>query len=334
MVQVDIRWRPSGGRGEYEVVPSEALLNKQIVIDVQSVKDGYIETDVRGQMRDGKPRLRRDHPNDRQHLNVPPLVAALAWLPAPIREDKGILNLPLTDKGYVAASITFDVSVSGQIAFARPLEMKVLHYEYVIDLEARMRRIAKLLPQLEGVKAKAHASEYIALVNSHSASARLAELSELLRGHISTHPDLNVDTGDDDLEPSFEPPVIESSKVTLGDLSAEETTRRLVTHFKIDRSQKLRKAKIDAHLLEHGAVFCENCEFDFARFYPKLGDGFIEVHHKKQLASLMPNEKTFVSDLMLLCSNCHRMVHRTRPPHTPDFLAAHTSSKWTFQSEV
>lgn len=324
MVQVQVRWRPSGGRGEYEFVPSDAFLGKRIVIDTRSVQDGYVETDVKGYLRDGKPRLRRDAPNDRSKLNVPPLVAALAWLPAPRREDKGYLKLPLAEKEYVAASITFDVSISGQVAFARPMELRVLHYEYAIDLDARMRRIGQILGQLAGSSAKAHAAEYISLVQSHSASARLAELSELLRSYLLVHPEIDADIDEEEPEPSFDAPVVEPSKLNIADLSEDETKRRLVAHFKIDRSSKLRAAKIQAHIADHGSVFCENCSFDFAKVYPKLGDGFIEVHHKKQLALLMPNEKTFISDLMLLCSNCHRMVHRKKPPHPPEFLAAHT----------
>lgn len=324
MVQVDVRWRPSGGRGEYEFVPSDAFLGKKIVIDARSVQNGYVETDVKGYIRDGKPRLRRDAPNDRTLLNVPPLVAALAWLPAPRREDKGYLKLPLAEKEYVAASITFDVSFSGQTAFARPLELKALHYEYAIDLDSRMRRIGQILGQLIGSSAQAHAAEYISLIQSHSASARLAELSEVLRGHLLLHPEFDADIDEEEPEPSYIAPLIEPAKLDIADLSAEETTRRLVAHYKIDRSRKLRAAKIKVHLDTHGSVYCENCSFDFAKAYPKLGDGFIEVHHKKQLALLMPNEKTFISDLMLLCANCHRMVHRSRPPHSPDFLASHT----------
>lgn len=324
MARVDVRWRPSGGRGEYEFVPADAFLGKKIVIDVRSVPGGYVETDVSGYIRDGKPRLRREAPNDRSLLNVPPLVAALAWLPAPRREDKGYLKLPLADKEYVAASISFDVAISGDTAFARPLELKALHYEYPIDIDARMRRIAKIIGQVQGTSALASAAEYLALIQSHSASARLVELSELLREHISSLPEIDADTDDEGPEISFDKPVVELGKLEISELSAEETRRRLVSHFKIERSKKLRSEKIKHHVSSHGHVFCENCDFDFAKVYPKIGDGYIEVHHKKQLALLMPNEKTYISDLMLLCSNCHRMVHRKRSPLTPDFLAKNT----------
>ena len=62
----------------------------------------------------------------------------------------------------------------------------------------------------------------------------------------------------------------------------------------------------------HGTK-CQICGFDFEKVYGELGRGFIEVHHIKPLHSLddeVPvNPET---DLVCLCSNCHRMVHRKK----------------------
>lgn len=55
------------------------------------------------------------------------------------------------------------------------------------------------------------------------------------------------------------------------------------------------------------------CDFDFEEVYGELGKDFIEVHHTKPLYSfdgeiiINPEE-----DLVCLCSNCHRMIHRKR----------------------
>jgi len=62
-----------------------------------------------------------------------------------------------------------------------------------------------------------------------------------------------------------------------------------------------------------GRLYCEACAFDFARRYPRHGDGYIECHHIKPLSELRPGDKTTLNDLALLCSNCHRMVHYRRP---------------------
>ena len=61
-----------------------------------------------------------------------------------------------------------------------------------------------------------------------------------------------------------------------------------------------------------GKLFCEACGFDFQKVYGELGEGFIECHHNNPLAERKTNEKTSPSDLTLLCSNCHRMIHRTK----------------------
>ena len=55
------------------------------------------------------------------------------------------------------------------------------------------------------------------------------------------------------------------------------------------------------------------CDFDFEEAYGELGKDFIEVHHTKPLYSL--EEKMEINpeeDLVCLCSNCHRMIHRRR----------------------
>ena len=56
---------------------------------------------------------------------------------------------------------------------------------------------------------------------------------------------------------------------------------------------------------------CEVCGFDFKKVYGKLGAGYIEVHHKKPVSD---GERItdLDNDLVMLCSNCHRMIHRGR----------------------
>jgi 5-methylcytosine-specific restriction enzyme A len=60
----------------------------------------------------------------------------------------------------------------------------------------------------------------------------------------------------------------------------------------------------------HGTV-CAVCEFDFEKVYGERGKGFIEVHHTEPLGSL--TEEKIIdpgTDLIPVCSNCHRMIHR------------------------
>ena len=62
-----------------------------------------------------------------------------------------------------------------------------------------------------------------------------------------------------------------------------------------------------------GLLFCEVCGFDFHHTYGNIGKGFIECHHLKPLSEYDLNEKTNKENLVFLCSNCHKVVHKYRP---------------------
>lgn len=55
-------------------------------------------------------------------------------------------------------------------------------------------------------------------------------------------------------------------------------------------------------------LICECCSFDFSKTYPEIGKGFIECHHKTPIN--MGERITGINELALVCSNCHRMLHR------------------------
>ncbi len=79
-----------------------------------------------------------------------------------------------------------------------------------------------------------------------------------------------------------------------------------------ERDPKLRALKIK-QVQRHGIPLrCEVCDFDFARIYGELGEGYIEVHHVIPLHASGTRE-TRLEDLACLCANCHRMCHRSRP---------------------
>ena len=102
------------------------------------------------------------------------------------------------------------------------------------------------------------------------------------------------------------------------DASFEETPettegRELyVRHKTRERDPAIVKAKKEQFQSEYGGLFCEVCGFDFEKIYGKRGDGFIECHHDVPLHTIQGESKTKTTDLTLLCSNCHRMVHRKK----------------------
>lgn len=72
-------------------------------------------------------------------------------------------------------------------------------------------------------------------------------------------------------------------------------------------------AKAKELAIRKGSLECEVCGFDFFKTYGELGKGYIECHHVVPVSEYSINAKTKVTDLALVCSNCHRMLHRRRP---------------------
>lgn len=77
---------------------------------------------------------------------------------------------------------------------------------------------------------------------------------------------------------------------------------------KYERSAANRKAAIE----KHGTI-CFGCGFDFGKRYGERGIGFIEIHHVKPLYE-MDGESNIdpETDLIPVCSNCHRMIHKKK----------------------
>ncbi|MEV0758005.1 HNH endonuclease [Streptosporangium sp. NPDC050280] len=90
-------------------------------------------------------------------------------------------------------------------------------------------------------------------------------------------------------------------------------------HRTRERNKGLRKKKIVAVLRAGGTLACEACGFDFAAVYGERGEGYIECHHVVPLHEAGEGT-TKLSDLALICSNCHRMIHRSAPWPTPSEL--------------
>lgn len=64
---------------------------------------------------------------------------------------------------------------------------------------------------------------------------------------------------------------------------------------------------------KHGRLFCQVCGFYFETEYGDIGKDFIEAHHTIPVSEMKDDHKTKVEDIAMLCSNCHRMVHKKRP---------------------
>lgn len=96
-------------------------------------------------------------------------------------------------------------------------------------------------------------------------------------------------------------------------LSAIEGNSRLATHLIRERSRSLVKKKKESVLNVKGKLACEVCGFDFQEAYGNLGNDFCEVHHLKPISKANGLVETKLEDLAIVCSNCHRVIHRTKP---------------------
>ncbi|MFF3024561.1 HNH endonuclease [Gottfriedia sp. NPDC057948] len=77
---------------------------------------------------------------------------------------------------------------------------------------------------------------------------------------------------------------------------------------RFERNPENRRKAIEIHGLN-----CFACGFNFEKVYGERGMDFIEVHHLKPLSTL--GEEVIINpkeDLVPVCSNCHRMIHRRK----------------------
>ena len=94
----------------------------------------------------------------------------------------------------------------------------------------------------------------------------------------------------------------------LTSVAVTEGGRRQYLTTRYERMPSNRQAAIRIH-----GTSCQVCGFNFFEHYGELGRDYIEVHHIRPLSSL--DEEVPVDpaeDLVCLCANCHRMMHRTR----------------------
>lgn len=89
-------------------------------------------------------------------------------------------------------------------------------------------------------------------------------------------------------------------------------TRKYAYHRKIERNRTAARYAKNFH-----GSRCQACDLDFEERYGEIGKDFIEAHHLRPIATL--EEGILVkydvdADFAVLCSNCHRMIHRFPDP--------------------
>lgn len=120
----------------------------------------------------------------------------------------------------------------------------------------------------------------------------------------------------------------EKRKIEIFDetIMIQEGVKKLVETKVYERSSYLRKIAIN-YYTKDGDILCDACKFSFNKFYGnKIGNGYIEIHHIKPIFKYEDEEldksiEKALKNVVPLCSNCHRMIHRNwRKPLQIDYL--------------
>lgn len=96
-----------------------------------------------------------------------------------------------------------------------------------------------------------------------------------------------------------------------------EDLRKFRFHKRIERNKQLsnKVKKIQGYT-------CKACAMNFREMYGEIGEDFIEAHHLTPLSKI-EKEKVLLDvrkDFIVLCSNCHSMIHRLKDPSNIDLL--------------
>ncbi len=316
MVTCTVRWRPSGGRGEFEYVPADSLEDR--AIDVLFEPLGIvIPAEVRGVKAQGKPRLRKNASNNRKKLHLPQLVMAVARLPDPAREDlTHTVSFPLENKNYILDSMDFDIiEDDGMTVTLAPLRASILHSDFVIDLQDRFKAVAIDLGGLDKIALKhpevasavqQHGAEVKKGVNSsdiRSAADRVIQLQGVAFGMTNASSVTKLDEAEDAPETDLEAEIVGKEGRLLVRIHAYKERDRNLTVL----AKKSFKGK------HGGKLLCEACGLDPIARYGANGERAIEAHHKIPIEQLQPDSITRADDMAMVCASCHRIIHSRKP---------------------
>jgi 5-methylcytosine-specific restriction endonuclease McrA len=190
-----------------------------------------------------------------------------------IRKEKDELGRALFDVKYLTSR------------FDSPLPIDELRHYFAGDLPSFLKpNVAGTVFTLTNVQGE-HLFRLVALSNHELRSI----WPDILLDDTATFPDIDV-----------------------ASISGVEGRRVWATHLRRERDQRIVEAKKRQVLKETGRLECEVCGFDFEKVYGDIGRGFCEAHHIKPLSENIEETETKLEDLAVLCSNCHRMIHRAK----------------------
>lgn len=102
-----------------------------------------------------------------------------------------------------------------------------------------------------------------------------------------------------------------------------EGSPKLRLHLSKERNTQLIQQFKQERMRKDPGLHCEICEFSFYERYGDIGYKYTEAHHIKPISQLTVESETTFSDLIIVCSNCHSMLHTANPPLSPNDLKSH-----------
>ncbi len=122
--------------------------------------------------------------------------------------------------------------------------------------------------------------------------------------------------------------IVEGTEVSLTEeiVTPDALPEGAVRRVTVNAYERNRIAR--SRCIAHYGTNCFVCGFSFGLRYGKQLEGFIHVHHLRQLSDIAAEyEVDPIADLRPVCPNCHAVIHRRNPPLTIDEvkqMLAHT----------
>ncbi len=103
------------------------------------------------------------------------------------------------------------------------------------------------------------------------------------------------------------------SQAVDGETEHSEGALKWRLHLARERSSKLVENAKMAWFKKNTLMPCERCGFSFKKTF---GIDFIEAHHRKPIGELNGATANKIEDLMPVCANCHRAIHKVVDMHS------------------
>jgi len=88
-----------------------------------------------------------------------------------------------------------------------------------------------------------------------------------------------------------------------------EASKRAIEGAATESRSRSRNPGLRIAALERAKGSCEGCGINFHRKAGGLGRNCLVVHHKRQLRDTDQPRETKLSELAVVCANCHMMIH-------------------------